>query len=52
MINGGELRASGRGEWTLAIDYSIAKISDGVPSSAINMGTPSLHRHFGHMKIL
>jgi hypothetical protein len=39
--NGGERRASGRGEWTLAIDYSIAKINDGAPSSAINMGTPA-----------
>jgi hypothetical protein len=31
-INGGERGVSGRGEWTLAIDYSIAKINDGVSS--------------------
>jgi hypothetical protein len=51
-IKGGELRVSGRGEGTFAIDYSIAKINDGAPSSAINMGLPSLQRHFVRMKVL
>jgi hypothetical protein len=51
-IKGGEIREPGRGGETLGIDYSIAKIKDGAPSSAIDMGTPSLHRHFGRMKVL
>jgi hypothetical protein len=28
------------------------KSEDSVPSSAINIGTPRLHRYFGHMNIL
>ena len=36
-------------ERTLAIDYVIAKIKDGVPSLAIKIGTPGFHRRFGRM---
>jgi hypothetical protein len=51
-IKGDQPRLSGQEEWTLVIDYSVAKIHDGAPSSAINMGMSSLHRHFVRMKVL
>src|SRR5580704_5954996 len=42
-IKGGELRASGRGEWTLAIDCSIAKINDGDTVFGHQHGDAGLH---------